>query len=282
MKTYDEDKFFNLINVCAVSYRQKIEEAQIAIYWELLSEYEFHDVEQAFKKHLQTNKFFPAISEIIEHIPAAQKSSHIGADEAWSIAKVAMNDANTVVTTDQIIEAWGIAYPLYSERDETAARMAFRDAYNRIIKTAPENPKWFASTGGDKAQIAGVIAKAIALGRLPKGSDEKHRIIGQETTVTALLNGCVEKTNLKQKALELIHNQLNSVKKPQKTLEMLTEEDRKLKMEEQKKYKTNMINNAYLRQIESGAFGKGLIGSLFSLDENNLPDFLKDCDDNSL
>jgi shikimate kinase len=286
---FEKKKFFNLMNVCAVSYRQQMEKDQIGIYWDLLLEYDFYDVEQAFKKHMKTNKFFPAIAEIIEHIPSAQKSRHIGADEAWAIAKTTMNEANTVVTTDQIVAARAIAQPLYSERDETAARMAFRDAYNRIIKTAPENPKWFISPGNDQAQIAGVVIEAIERGRLKKGAEEIYLQAPKTTTMTALTyrsveKANVEKTNIAQENLMGIHERLGFAKK-KTSIEPLTYQEKQLIAEEERqkleKHRAEIIQPAVLRLVEEKRFGEVTIfgSTIFERCEKELPEFLKNVDD---
>jgi hypothetical protein len=280
MRTQDYDKFYDILELTTATYNRTYTEPEIKLFIRLFEPYPLQEIEQAYMDYFKSaNKFAPVPGQILELIPAAQKSKHIGADEAWAIAREAMDINNAVVSTAQIVEAWGIAEPLYSARDEIPARMAFRDAYNRIIKTAPENPKWFFSPGVNKAQTISVISQAVALGRLSEGADKRYLL--PDVPINLLIDGYAEKTGAKQKALELIHNNLGEVKKPPKTLAMLTEEDRLLKLEEQKKRKTNMINAAYLRQIEDGTFGKGLkiTDSVLLMDENNLPDFLKDVDD---
>jgi hypothetical protein len=178
-----------------------------------LEEYPLDIIRQALTVHMKTNKFAPQPDDIIQIIDSRTGAKHIGADEAWAIAKEAMNQDNCVCTTDEIIQAMDIAYNLYQDDDETAARMAFRDAYNRIIKTA-NPPAWFISIGNNKAQAENVAQKAIALGRLPKGSDAKYRLEAPTTTVQKLIEGYVSHVSVAKESLAQLKEMLKPVPKP--------------------------------------------------------------------
>jgi hypothetical protein len=71
--------------------------------------------------------------------------------------------------TDEISEAMHIALPLLNMGDKIGARMAFKEAYTRIVaanKAANIQPKWFPSLGSDKDSRDQVIAEAVRQGRL--------------------------------------------------------------------------------------------------------------------
>ncbi len=156
-------KFINFLNGCALVYDKELKKEQVQIYWNILKDHTCQDVEKAFNRHIKTSKFFPAPSEIIENIPKSKFTGHIGSDEAWSIAIKSMDETNTVICNEQILKAREIAMDVYNSGDKTGARMAFRDAYNRIIVEA-DQPKWFVSLGHNKEMREGEVLKAYENG----------------------------------------------------------------------------------------------------------------------
>lgn len=92
------------------------------------------------------------------------------ADEAWAIALDARDEALTVVWNDEICEAFALARPVLEAGDKIGARMAFRDAYDRIARNGREAgrvPAWRASLGWDASQRTSALKKAESLGLLP-------------------------------------------------------------------------------------------------------------------
>ena len=161
----EKKKFLEALTLTAEIYNKSFSIEAVKIYWNDLVEFDFIDVMSAIDKHRKTSKFFPTIADIIEKIPKSSANIHPGADEAWSICLESFDERNTVVMTKELSEARGIALDLYEFGDKTAARMAFRDAYNRLIANAPK-PEWFVSEGFDKTLKISAIEKAVSLGRL--------------------------------------------------------------------------------------------------------------------
>ncbi len=91
---------------------------------------------------------------------------HPTANEAWALVLSSHDEAETVVWTEQIAEAAGIARPVLDAGDEVGARMAFRDAYDRILRERPEAPRWFASLGSDHGRRTAAIDRAVRAGLL--------------------------------------------------------------------------------------------------------------------
>lgn len=92
------------------------------------------------------------------------------ADEAWAIALDARDEALTVVWNDEICEAFALARPVLEAGDKIGARMAFRDAYDRIARNGREYgrvPVWNASLGWDASQRTAALKKAESIGILP-------------------------------------------------------------------------------------------------------------------
>lgn len=90
-----------------------------------------------------------------------------GVEEAW--AMLPMDEATTVVWTEEMAVAWGIARTLIVEGDTVAARMAFKEKYSQLIQIARTEgrvPKWTPSLGHDAQGRASVLLDAVRLGRL--------------------------------------------------------------------------------------------------------------------
>jgi xanthine dehydrogenase iron-sulfur cluster and FAD-binding subunit A len=91
---------------------------------------------------------------------------HPTANEAWALVLSSHDEAQTVVWTEQIAEAAGIVQPILDAGDEVGARMAFRDAYERILRERPDSPRWFPSLGNDPVRRQDALDRAVAAGRL--------------------------------------------------------------------------------------------------------------------
>jgi hypothetical protein len=72
------------------------------------------------------------------------------------------------VVTDEMSVAWGAAAPLF-ESDEVAARMAFREVYEREVRAARAAgtaPVWRVSPGFNRAATESVALEAVKSGKL--------------------------------------------------------------------------------------------------------------------
>ncbi len=125
----------------------------------------------------------PTLPEFVKLCKTANANApggHPTANEAWGLVLAGRDESDTVVWTEQIAEAAGIAQPVLDAGDEVGARMAFKDAYDRILRERPEKPRWFASMGSDpgrrtaaldRAVRAGLLTQSHAAGLLPAPKD---------------------------------------------------------------------------------------------------------------
>lgn len=124
----------------------------------------------AHAAHPTECRFFPMPGQLSAHI--AGRSALDGrptADEAWAIAVQAVDEADTVVWTREIAQAWGLAEPAYEARNTTGARMAFRDCYERLVAEARQRREpvtWLVSEGHDPERRRIAAEAAVAAGRL--------------------------------------------------------------------------------------------------------------------
>ncbi len=164
MNENQKKEFSDLMDATMPIYRMEASAPTKQIWWNILSAYQFADVANAFADHLRTNKFAPTPSDIVDCIDRMRPDGRPGADEAW--AMYPHDEASSAVVTNEMHEAMYFASDL---QDQIAARMAFKEAYIRIITTnrrAGKLPTWISSLGHDEIGRAPALAEAIRLGRI--------------------------------------------------------------------------------------------------------------------
>lgn len=99
----------------------------------------------------------------------------LSANEAWAVALPALDEAQSVVWTDEISKAWAIALPILDAGDKVGARMAFIPAYERLVQAARDTGKpvqWQVSQGWDPQLRKAAVEKAVTAGLLPPPKPE--------------------------------------------------------------------------------------------------------------
>lgn len=99
----------------------------------------------------------------------------LSANEAWAVALPALDEAQSVVWTDEIAKAWAVALPILEAGDKVGARMAFIPAYDRMVQAAREAGKpvqWQVSAGWDPLLRQVAVDKAVTTGLLPPPKPE--------------------------------------------------------------------------------------------------------------
>lgn len=176
MRDTDFPKFVELLDaVCALLSRGQYtpSEANSALWFRSLAAYDLDTVRAGFDAHVRDPKhgrFVPTPADIFNQIEGRNADDgRPGADEAWAMAIRAADENATVVWTEEMAGAWGVVRELY-QSDDVGARVAFRDAYNRLLDAARKRrapAKWVASLGFDQSARAVAIYEAIKLNRLP-------------------------------------------------------------------------------------------------------------------
>lgn len=156
---------------------------QMAMFFRAVGDHSIAQVRSGFDGHMrdpQRGRFAPLPSDVIAQIEGqAAKDMRPGPEEAWAIALTAADEAGTVVWTEEIAQAWGVARTVYAQGDDVGARMAFREAYNRLVAQARSHgvkAMWSASIGVDperrdaalhRAHVAGLLVAPEVLHALP-------------------------------------------------------------------------------------------------------------------
>lgn len=103
-------------------------------------------------------------------------------NEAWAIALESFDEASTVLMTPEIQRAAAAALPIFQAKDKIGARMAFIEAYAKLIAAArsgAEPMTWSVSLGHDQHGRVTAIRDAERLGRLP--APEAALLLSQHT-----------------------------------------------------------------------------------------------------
>lgn len=153
-----------LMIAMAAYYGQKIEDHVLLMYAEDVSDLPLEGVKRAFHEIRRDPKVtrFPLPALIRERVGDGRP----GVEEAW--AMIPKDEASSVVWTTEMREAFGTAR-LLLEEDPIAARMAFKETYQRLITQARSNGervRWEPSLGHDKSHRDMVLRDAVSRGRM--------------------------------------------------------------------------------------------------------------------
>lgn len=167
-------------------------EGQVAMFFRSCAAYSLEHVRAALDAHVrdpQRGRFPPVPADVIAQLQAAaENDGRPGPEEAWAIARRATDEAATVVWTAEMAQAWSVAIPLLGSRDDVGARMAFREAYQRLVaesRAGGTPPRWSASLGWDEQQRAQAIGQAVQLGYLPR--EELLALPGPKVTLASAM-----------------------------------------------------------------------------------------------
>jgi hypothetical protein len=145
-----------------------------AMFFRSLERFPIEAVRSAINAHVcdsSRGQYLPKPADLIFQIEQAHGGDgRPGADEAWALALAAGDEAETVVWTEEMRDAFGICQSVLALGDEVGARVAFRDAYNRMVDQARQEvrpAKWCVSLGWDMAKREAAVMRASRAGLLP-------------------------------------------------------------------------------------------------------------------
>ena len=105
-----------------------------------------------------------SLSDIIQRIDDGRPSPN----EAWGL--IPQNECTTVVWTDEMCKAMESSWPLIHDR--VAARMAFLEAYKKLLDTARAERRpvnWSISLGENRESRLPILNRAILEGKITEG-----------------------------------------------------------------------------------------------------------------
>ena len=148
---------------------------QEAMVFRALAAHDLRAVRAALDAHIrdpQRGRFVPLPADLLAHLDGdATSDGRPGPQEAWAMSLPAADQSRTVVWTAEMSEAWGIAWPVLHEHgDEVGARMAFLEAYTRLVAVARKAGRpveWTSTLGTDARLRDDALRVAVDAGRLP-------------------------------------------------------------------------------------------------------------------
>jgi len=200
MRTDDLPQFAALLADVLAGYGKPLpEKAEIGIWFKQLSPFPALTVRKAFEAYrIERPDFAPTPNGIVAR--AKLLDGRPDENEAWAVALTSQDEAETVVWTQEMAEAFGLAQPLLATGDAIGARMAFKDAYQRLVGEARASNKpaaWSVSAGWDQSRRQIAVEKAIVAGLL--AGPQPHLALPNESGQVA------GKPEGLQKLLETMH-----------------------------------------------------------------------------
>lgn len=170
MNEAEKPEFYRDLAGVMASYAKPLpERAILDAWWANLQAFPLQAVRMAFGAYQDENgEFAPAPAGIA--LRCRLMDGRPGAEEAWAIALTSRDEADTVVWTAECAEAFALCQPVLSMGDEVGARMAFKEAYTRIVAQARGERRpaqWLTSAGWDAGRRTAAIGKAVRAGLLP-------------------------------------------------------------------------------------------------------------------
>lgn len=186
MTEQDAPRFFELLDLTydmiGVGAGKVISEAAKVMFFQDLQRYPIDLIEASLSAHRmdpERGKFTPKVADIAHQIERRRRVSWLSADEAWS--QVPKIEGMAGLLNDVSAQALAVATPLLNAGDETAARMAFKGAYNRLVELAKlerRGPQYWVSPGGSFEEQEAIRAEGVRQGLLtaPKPEPEPPRL----------------------------------------------------------------------------------------------------------
>jgi hypothetical protein len=202
----DKVQFKDLFIATMSIYGQEVTKEVLRLWWAALIRFEIEQVQEAFSRHIQDSKngrFAPRPADIIAMLESANPDGRIGAEEAWAIYP--HDEATSAVITNEMAEAMQSARPLLNDGDMIGARMAFKEAYNRITSANKFNgiaPKWFPSLGTSKEGREEALKLAVQKGRITQDHALSILPVKINPAITEVVGLLSNKTELTPEQLE--------------------------------------------------------------------------------
>lgn len=147
-----------------------------AMFFRALTQHSIEAVRAGFDAHVKDparGRFAPKPADIVAQIDGlVADDGRPGAEEAWAMACRASDEAETVVWSEEMAQAFAVCQPLLEIGDQIGARMAFKESYQRQVEDARRIRRpvsWSASLGHDQAKRNTALLEAETRGLLSSG-----------------------------------------------------------------------------------------------------------------
>ena len=196
MSKPDKQRFAELLDDLGLIYDREVSVGLKRLYWEDLGAYPIAAIEaacQAHRRDTDRGRYFPKPADLLARLGG--QATHIPAEAAWSIALASMDEDRTIVWTGEIERAREAARPLWEIGDNIGARLAFVKAYEALLLTSQQPPRYKVSVGNDPAQRHEAVAGAVRDGLLTADQAQHYlpapEITAEGAAIAGLLTGKV-------------------------------------------------------------------------------------------
>jgi hypothetical protein len=174
MQPDDYDEFSSLLDA-AYDLLGKTPQAKVisagskALFFSALAQYPMADVRNALSAHVREGTFTPVPNDIKTQIERRQAVQWIGADEAWAQVPKLETEPGLLNQVTSCALAAAAEFLDMPRPDMVAARMAFKQAYDRLVdqeKLAGRAPRYWVSPAGSIEAQNEVRQEGIRLGLL--------------------------------------------------------------------------------------------------------------------
>lgn len=186
MRASDKPEFARVLGEIFAGYGKPLPDgAAIGTWFKMLEPFSPATIRAAFESYAaERPDFAPVPNSIVARCKLAD--GRPDENEAWSRSIVSRDERESVLWCEEMREAFLICKPLLDGGDEVGARMAFKDAYKRLVAEARginKPAKWELSAGWDAERRELVVARALSAGLL-KGP-QPHLALTDESGLPA-------------------------------------------------------------------------------------------------
>lgn len=185
MRPEAKGKFFKLLGEVMTGYGKELDPKTMEVWFNMLTPFEPATIRRAFDAYAaERPDFAPAPNGIAARCKLMDGRPE--ENEAWALSLASQDERETVVWTLEMSQAFAIALPMLNGGDEIGARMAFKDAYSRLVsgaRAANRPAQWSVSAGWDTDRRAIAVEKAVVAGLLE--GPQQHLAITNESGIPA-------------------------------------------------------------------------------------------------
>lgn len=186
MRNEDKPAFAKLLSEVMAGYGKPLPDgAMVNVWFNVLTPFDGKTIRRAFEAYAtERPDFAPAPNGIAARCKLLD--GRPDENEAWALSLSSRDERETVVWTEEMAKAFYIALPMLEGGDEVGARMAFKDAYSRMVadaRAASRLAKWSVSAGWDNELRALAVQKATFAGLLE--GPQPHLALTNESDIKA-------------------------------------------------------------------------------------------------
>lgn len=161
-----QNDVIKFIMTMAEMHQRPMPEASAKLYLEMIGGFPPDVIMASLRECGRKIPRFPTAAEVVQRCEAMD--GRPGVEEAW--AMIPKDEYGSVVWTQEMATAFGACGSLMNT-DLVAARMAFKEAYDRELNLARQQNRkvqWVPSFGFEKRGREAAVVKAMELGRITK------------------------------------------------------------------------------------------------------------------